>query len=252
VSSRSPASPTVRAAASRTPVTPVTPPRRHALLAVLAALALPLLLALPATRAGAQILPTRRTADPRLWVSVSPSMYQSQSINDGRTSSVWQFGTGIQYRGALEMGIGGGSTVGVVGTWARMPMTYYSAELACNDGCDGDVTMRGVGLGFHAGGNQPGLHQVIEASAGVVQFTSFDIEGGAIAPPAESEVDFAFTIGYGIGYQVSSRLQLGLVQDVGVIWHQKDDLPADASNVAQQRVTRLMVRLGAGQRGTRR
>ena len=247
MSSRSPASPTARAA-TRIRVTPVTPARR---LALAAALVLPALLAAPA-RGDAQILQTRRTADPRLWLSVGPSMYQSQSINDGQSNTVWQFGTGIQYRGALELGIGGGTAVGVTATWARMPMTYYSTSVACDNGCDGDVTMRGLALGFHAGGSEQGLHQVIEATAGVNEFTAFDIDGGDAAIADRSDLDFAFTIGYGIGFQLNPRLQIGLVQDVGVIWHQKEGLPADASNIAQQRVTRLTVRFGAGQRGVRR
>ena len=230
------------------PVTPVTPsPRALALIAPLAIAALAALAAL-ATPAQGQILPTRRAPDPRLWISAGPAMFQSQSINDGRSNTVWQLGTAIQYRAAAELGFSGGTAVGLTATIANVPMTYYSS--ACQNGCDGDVTIRGLALGFHAGASETGLHQIIEASAGVVEFMDFDIDASdqVLGVIERSDVDFSFQIGYGIGFQISPRFQVGLVQDVGVIWHQKDDLPADASNVAQQRVTRLTVRYGLGQR----
>lgn len=215
----------------------------------LAATVLGALLLAAARPADAQITARRPLPpDPQFWVSVSPGLLQSQSVNDGESGSVWEFGSALQWRGSLEYGIGGGNAIGVVGTYANMPFTFFDPS-GCYDGCDANVDVVGIAATFHGGGGQ-GLHQVIDASAGVVQYRSFDIRGGSVDPAIadRTDTDGAFSIGYGFGYEVSPRFQLSIVQDVGVLLHQKKNLPANASGVVRTQATRLNVRLGLGQR----
>src|SRR5687767_6573006 len=74
----------------------------HRPLAVAAAL----LLAAPL--ADAQVLPVpRRSTAPVAWASLSAGLIQfNNNILDGRTESVWDFGSALQYRGSVEMDVG--------------------------------------------------------------------------------------------------------------------------------------------------
>ena len=51
-------------------------------------------------------------------------------------------------------------------------------------------------------------------------------------------------IGNGFGYGVSDRLQITLVQDFGVLFHQRTGLAGNEGSTIQQRITRLGVRYG--------
>lgn len=212
-------------------------------------------LALAAAPVEAQIIRPPRGGEPRLWVSFSPGLFQSQSVLDGRTNTAWDFSrsSALALRGSLELAMRGGATFGVVGSYINMPMQYFSGlegpggpAPECQP-CDAHAKVMSLGGLFHMGGGD-GLHQVIEVSAGVTRYRDFTTDDGGRSLPPESDTDLSFVIGYGFGYSMSPRLRFALVQDYGVTVHQGEGLSNNAGTTSSQRVTRLGVRMGLGAR----
>ena len=219
----------------------------------LVALVLSLVLLAPAGRAGAQIfrVPTR-TNEPVVWVSAAAGLFQASVVRDGDSQSNWAFGgsSGFQYRGSLEWALRNHNSIGVSGGYVRMPFTYQSRELTPGPDqcalCDANVTITTIAATFHGGGGE-GLHQVIEVQAGATWFRDFEEDRtGEPLAPLEADRDIFFSFGYGIGYQVGRRLQISIVQDFGIALHQRGGIPSGERNTPQQRVTRLMMRYGLG------
>jgi hypothetical protein len=197
-----------------------------------------------AADAAAQILQLPGKRRDVLWVAAGAGYYDPGSIADGRTNSDWLFSDGIAWRGTLEYGLGGGSSIGLVGTFARMPLEVRSRTGGSSQDADGDIlSLQAL---FHAGGGV-GLHQVIEVSAGVVEFRNFrprDTDD-SLGPP-DGDRDFTFALGYGFGFGFSTRAQIALVQDFGYTFHQRDGLPASSSRTTMNRSTRIGLRIGFG------
>lgn len=220
---------------------------------------LPLLLALSATPAGAQIIRMPAGRDPAVWVSGAAGLFQAQGVEDGRTGTAWAFGDGFQLRGALEWGMRNESSFGVTGSWARLPLRYIDRgtlgapgiPASCSTGCDAHATVWSLAGSFHAGGGQ-GFHQVIEITAGVIGYSAFEADdGGAELPPLGGDRDVALSLGYGFGFPLGPRLHVTLVQDFGISLHQDEGLSGGQSRTQQQRTTRLGVRYGLGTRAPR-
>jgi hypothetical protein len=207
------------------------------------------LLALAAP-AGAQIIrvPPRGTGgEPRLWASAAAGWGQVQGFVDGSTSTVWDFGDAVQFRGSLEARVSRGVTAGVAATWARVPLRYASLTAptpadGC-DVCDADATVTSIVATVHGGGTT-GLHQVFDISAGAIIYDDFEAEDGRPLAPAKSDPDFMFSFGYGFGYTVNSLFQVNLVQDAVFAIHQKGAATNDNRRTSQQYITRIGVRLG--------
>jgi hypothetical protein len=212
----------------------------------------------PATAASAQPPPIPRqsvTAEPSVWVSGTVGLLQAESILDGRTNASWDFASNaVQYRATLETAFSGGVTLGVQGSWApAVPTTVRALGLAerpvlegCQPQCAASADMLGVAAIGRMGGG-PGLHQVLEITAGVLQVRNLRLDGGATLPP-ERDTDLHGAVAYGIGYSLSRRAALTLVQEFGIVSHQRDFLPRDRNGITQQRATRLTVRYGSGAR----
>jgi hypothetical protein len=206
------------------------------------------------TESAAQIIrvPENAGFPPRVWVSGSLAALASQNVVDGRTSSIWEFGnrTAAQYRVSLELPVGPSFTAGVVGTFARAPLRYIDRDPLADPIGSGasyaDADISSLAALFRIGGGQ-GFHQVIEASAGIMQYDNFRRRDGSALPPGPDR-DLMGTIGYGAGYGFGRSFQVSLVQDFGVSLHQKEALPEDAGRVTQQRTTRLTLRYGFGGR----
>ena len=202
------------------------------------------------SRSAAQVIrvPENAGLPPRVWVSGSLAALASQDVVDGRTSSVWQFGnrTAAQYRASIEVPFGTGFSAGVVGTFARAPLRYIDGTPIGTGASYADVDISSLAALFRIGGGQ-GFHQVIEASAGIMQYDNFRRRDGSALPPGPDR-DLMGTIGYGAGYGFGRSFQVSLVQDFGVSLHQKEALPEDAGRVTQQRTTRLTLRYGLGAR----
>lgn len=198
----------------------------------------------------AQIMRIKVERDPSAWTSLSVGMVDMSGVEDRESKSVWQFGQGIQYRVSLERALRGQSGFGVVATFAQMPLTYeqdapLTGTVPCTSPCDATANIYSVSGGFHGGGGA-GIHQVIQLNVGATMFGNFREDStGAALPPTEGDVDLSFTIGYGIGYTLSPRLQASLVQEFGFIVHPGNG-SGSSSSAVQVRVMRLGVRYGIG------
>jgi hypothetical protein len=203
-----------------------------------------LLLTAAAAPAIAQPPFPRAPARPNAWASLAVGLYNVQEIFDPESSSVWDFGNIFQFRGTLEREFRRGTSFGVAATVARAPLTYEGPECVC----DADLTLWQALALFRLGGGGIGLHQVIELAAGVTGFSSFSRrDGGAIGPG--TIVDPTFKIGYGLGYPLAPNTEFTLVQEVGLMLHQRGDRAAgDESNVPRTWSTRVGIRYGLGTR----
>ncbi len=194
--------------------------------------------------AAAQILQLPGKRRDVFWATAGAGYYDPGSFADGRTNTDWLFSDGLAWRGSLEYGIGRESAIGIVGTFARLPLEVRSRTGPQSRDADGDIlSLQAL---FHAGGGA-GLHQIIEVSAGMIEFRNFRARdtGEAIGPP-EGDRDLTFTLGYGFGFGISTRVHIGLVQDFGYTFHQRDGLPASSSRTTMNRSTRLGLRVGFG------
>jgi hypothetical protein len=143
--------------------------------------------------------------------------------------------------------------VGIAGTYMHAPFTYYGpgGTASCTV-CAAHLDIMSLGLSFHAGGGV-GLHQVLEASVGALQYRNLrrDSDNSALAPVG-GNVDPYFTFGYGFGYTVNPTTQVSVVQDFGLALHERTGLTSDQSNTLRLRTIRLNVRYGFGDRTRRR
>jgi hypothetical protein len=197
-----------------------------------------------AAHAAAQILQLPSKRRDVVWATAWAGYYDPGSFADGRTSSDWLFSDGLGWRGTLEYGLGGGSAIGVVASFARLPLEVRPRTGGASRDADGDILA--LQALFHAGGGA-GLHQVIEVSAGVIEFRNFRArDSGERLGPLNGDRDLTFALGYGFGFGLSPRAHIALVQDFGYTFHQRDGLPASASRTTMNRSTRLGVRLGLG------
>jgi hypothetical protein len=212
------------------------------------------LLAGIASTAGAQV--RRRLpipAEPETWVTGSIGLFNGNAVADGVTNSEWDLGqaTNPQARLAVERSIRGQAhmSIGVAGTYTHAPFTYIgnNAASSCFQ-CAAHLDLVSLGLSFHAGGG-PGLHQVVEASVGALQYRNLtrDSDKTPLAPVG-GNIDPYFTFGYGLGYTLSPVSQVSVVQDFGLALHERNGLTSDQSNTLRLRTIRLNFRYGFGNR----
>ena len=209
-----------------------------------------------ATAAGAQPRPTRGvSSEPSVWVSGTIGLLQAETILDGRTNASWDFADNtVQYRATLETVVAPGMTIGAQVSWAPGVATAVRSLglldrpvlAGCTSECAASADLLGVAAMGRVGGGR-GLHQVIEVTAGVQQLRNLRLEGGDPLAP-ERDTDLHASLGYGVGFGLSSRASVAIVQEFGIVSHQRDFVPRDRNGITQQRATRLTVRFGSGTR----
>jgi len=220
-----------------------------------------IMLVVCAESSSAQIRrPAIRSGEPSAWLTGGLGFFTGNGVNDGRTSSTWDFGssTNFQYRASLEKAIANQSAFGIVGTYVKVPFIYSSnsivppSEGATCGSCEAHLDMITVSATFHAGGG-PGFHQVIEASGGVAQYANLtrDSDGAKLAPSG-GNIDPIFSFGYGFGFGFGNNTQINLVQDYGIALHEKSGLANGVSNTNTVRNLRFSVRFGFGSQARRR
>ena len=205
------------------------------------------LLLVPFHAAAAQVapLPADR-GTPAAWVSVAGALVDLASFHGGEDGAVWNWGSGVQVRGTLERAIRRDMTVGVSGSYARLPLSVSGG--ACS-GCRGDGTVwQAMGLFRLGGGGGVGFHSALEASAGVSGFTSFTRGSdplsvpGPLTTPHRSIVPSA-SVSYGVGYTLNPGLELTFVQELGIFFYGPSAAaPSDASSTPRFQTTRLSLR----------
>ncbi len=204
----------------------------------LAALLVPALMLALAPGLSAQILrvPGAQSSGPPIHVSAEIGFLDTQGRYDGPSQSYWNLGQGIQYRASLSIGTRMGA-FGVSGSTASLPVAAATGLGVAR----GDVDLRMLLATFRSP-HAPRLHQVIEVSLGMAQWTGLDTD---MAQPtdAESRNAFALLLGYGIGIPLGSRATVSIVQDLGTIVGSKAGVPAGTTRVVRQYTTRLGLRL---------
>jgi hypothetical protein len=207
--------------------------------------ALGLFLLVMATPAAAQSPFPRIPLRPNAWASLSVGLYNLGDIYDPESDAVWDFGNIFQFRGTLEREFRRGTSFGVAGTLARAPLTYNGPECQC----DADVTLWEVLGLLRLGGGGIGFHQVIELAAGVTGFSNLSRRTGTGSIGGGSVIDPTFKIGYGLGFPLARNTEFTLVQEVGLMLHERGDRAAgDESNVPRTWSTRVGIRYGLGTR----
>jgi hypothetical protein len=213
------------------------------------------LLAGMATQAEAQVRRrVPRVAEPSMWTSFSVGLFNANDVSDGKTESRWDFGraSNAQFRASLEKAISSTASIGATGTFVRAPFTYVGAggTESCTQ-CAAHIDIASLAASFHIGGGV-GLHQVIEASAGAVQFRNLtrDSDDAPLAPTG-GNVDPYFTFAYGFGYSLNPTSQISVVQEFGLALHESNGLDSNDSNTLRNRTIRVNFRYGFGNR-TRR
>ncbi len=205
------------------------------------------MLVLGAESASAQIIDSRLgRSEPIAWTSLGVGWLQQQGLCDPDSSACWEFGSAAQFRASLEMPMGRGASFGIVGTTARVPLTYSGGSVNACGSCDADANVSQIFGNVHIGGGS-GFHQVIDLNAGMTLFSNFRSTAGSKLGPGKMVSAFSFAVGYGFGYALSERLQIMMLQDYGMVIHKR--LPGDPSNTAQQTSTRVGLRYGLGSKG---
>ncbi len=193
---------------------------------------------------------------PTLWVSGSLGLFNANTVTDGSTNSRWNFGQSStpRIRASLEKAVSSNASIGLTGTYAHVPFIYELAngvnvpDALNNDptcfSCDAHLNIVSLGGSFHYGGGI-GLHQVLEASAGFLQYRDMkrDADNGALAPTG-GNIDPYFTFGYGFGYSLSPTMQISVVQDLGLALHESSGLSSEDSNTLRERTLRVNFRYG--------
>ena len=216
-----------------------------------------------ATTVSAQRRQRVFTADPAYWVSGGFGGVRGDGVNDGATSSNWNFAnsTNLQYRASLEKGYTNGSSFGVSGTYARVPFVY-SSNLAnplpggvsgtrCGAaGCNAHLDMMTLLAMLHYGSGA-GLHSVAEAGGGIVAYNNLKSEAGEELAGGNN-IDPLFTVGWGFGYGFNDRTNLDAVWDWSIAIHERNGGSNAVSNTNTMPGLRIQLRMGFGQRSLRR
>jgi hypothetical protein len=206
---------------------------------------------LVAPASGAQII--RRGGmpfqEPATFVSVGVGLLQPWTVHDGTTTSTWDFSDATQFAVALERNFGAGASLGVRGTTARVPLRYTS--VVGGDGVfgtDADANVSQLLGSLHVtGGSQ--FHSVLELSAGATLYYNFRARGSDTSiGPRGADADLSFGGGYGVGYNLTPRFSVDVVQDQITTLHQKTGLSAGESTSSRLTTTRIVGRFGLGAR----
>lgn len=180
--------------------------------------------------------------DPSLWLSLSSGYLMLQTVVDGTTSSAWHFGDGMPMRISVEKALSGSTSLGIAAMWIRAPLSYRSPA-TCGV-CDAHAAVAYYGPVLRIG-RDAAFYQLLEISAGVMQYGSFvEDESGLRLPPAKTNRDFAFEFGTGLGYSWRPDWELELTASLISAMHERDNLPGDARALLQHRMFRLALRVG--------
>jgi hypothetical protein len=209
-----------------------------------------------ASPAGGQIIRAPSGDPPWIITGTIGFLHSAETIFDGSTGSVWDFGSAVQYRVSLERRVAERVGIGLSLSQANVPLVYSlsgsdtPSTTSCagpsSVRCDATTDLTTVALSLSAGGDY-GLHQILQIGIGVSFFDNFTEDGtGQHLAPLSGDKDFHLAVGYGIGYGISNRLSFSLVQDAWIILHQRTGLAGNRDSFHQLLVTRLGLRLALG------
>ncbi len=239
--------------------------RRHVLMfssrrrVALFALAMLVMSAMSPARAHAQIRrPVEKGPDFGWWLSAGAGAAIVTDITDGASRSSWRFGNDplVHYRASVEKALDEFTTLGIAAGYGVVDVALTSigtganAKLpaACQVSCAATTELWTGMAQFRSGGGS-GFHTLFEASGGGTAFRNFTTKADAIAIPGiKSSVDLSGSLGAGFGYPLSRSMVISLVQDFGIGFHAKTDLPQGAGRSWRVRTTRAALRYKFGGR----
>jgi hypothetical protein len=192
------------------------------------------------------------------WISGGASAVTLTDITDGASQTVWRFGKDPlwQYRATLEKALDEFTTLGVSAGYGQVNVGVSSVgglvnaalPASCDTGCTA-TTELWTGMAQFRSGGGPGFHTLFEASGGATVFRGFKTRTDAIAIPGIARsVDLSGTLGAGFGYALTPGFVVALVQDFGIGFHAKTNLPDGAARTWRVRNTRAAVRISLGGR----
>jgi hypothetical protein len=202
------------------------------------------------------------TSDPSVWVTAGIDGFRANVVNDGATSSTWNFGnsTNVQYRASLEKGMTSGSSFGLAGSWGHVPFEYSSTGIITPDAgdgtqcslCDAHLDLMTLVATFHSGAGR-GFHQIVELNGGIVAYQNLkrDSDGAKLAPSG-GNIDPLFSFGWGFGFGLSDRTNIDFTSNYTIGLHERKGLSNGASNTNSMPSLRLSFRTGFGNRTVRR
>lgn len=246
------------------PESPLRARRPHVSTVGTSLLAAALMLGLASTTLSAQIRgrPARQAPNSGWWFSGGAAAMILNDISDGATRSTWKFGNDPlwQMRGTLEKALDEATTIGVSAGYGvvdltLVPLVYGAGQqpvpttnTLCDTACSAQTQLWTLMGQFRSGGGT-GFHTLFEAAGGVTAFRGLETrdEGVAIGPQ-KGQFDVSGTLGAGFAYGLSSSLHVSLVQEFGIGWHAKADLPEGVGRTWRVRTTRASLRFGFGSR----
>ncbi len=194
------------------------------------------------------------------WISGGASAAVMGTVTDGASQSKWNFGSDPvwQGRGTLEKAIDEFTSIGAVVAYGKANAQLSSIATgtnthlpsACQATCDATLQLWTGMLQFRSGGGN-GFHTLFEASAGATVFRDFRMAMAATTPATPAvpiagirrTIDPSGSIGLGFGYALSSGFVVALVQDAGIGFHSKTDLPSGTGRTWRMRNTRASIRI---------
>jgi hypothetical protein len=201
--------------------------------------------------AGAQVVDLGLLREPGFTVSLQSGVLYLQGVDDGPSTSYWDFNAIQLHRVSLERRIGYNTSLGVSFGFAELPMNYVRTTVEppfdrpCIVSCRATAQFSHFGalLRFTSGTR---LVQSAELTAGVSQYSRFrDVGSGAKLAPLKHDHDASLTAGYGLAWSFGF-LQVGAVADVGFSMHSRAGIDADQSELNYLASVRLVVRQGFG------
>ena len=209
-------------------------------------------LAVP-TVASAQIRNRSVSANYGWWISGGVSGVGMNDITDGMSQTKWTFGNDPlwQYRGSIEKGIDDFTSIGVVAGYGKVGVTVQSIAAAvnaklpssCQTSCAATTEMWTGLAQFRTGGGE-GFHTLFEIDGGVTTFRRFITTSDQVALSGiTNSLDLTGTLGPGFGYALSRSFVVTLVQDFGIGFHSKTDLPSGTGRTWHVRNTRASLRI---------
>lgn len=197
------------------------------------------------------------------WLSGGAGASVITDVSDGATQSTWRFGSDPRWtaRGSIEKALDDFTTLGVSASYGKIDVTIApflvtvptptttttvgSTPLpaSCAAGCAAQTQLWTLMGQFRSGGGS-GFHTLFEASGGVTGFRNMrtkDSISVAIGKPSGA-IDLTGTLGAGFGYPITQGMVIALVQDFGIGFHAKADLPSGVGRTWRVRTTRASLR----------
>lgn len=202
--------------------------------------------------------PVERAPSYGWWISGGAGAASVSDITDGASRSSWRFGPDplMQYRASIEKALDEFTTLGASVGYGVVDVTVSSIgdganiklPSVCQVSCAATTELWSGMAQFRSGGGT-GFHTLFEASGGGTAFRNFTTKTDAMAIAGiKSSLDLSGSLGAGFGYPLSRSMVIALVQDFGIGFHAKTDLPQGTGRTWRVRNTRASLRYKFGGR----